>query len=147
MADDLHQVQAKTAEDAAALAAVIQDPSAFVHENDDGSWTVVCSKDHASALDKALAGMAATRKAAAALPVRRRFSWVGFLDLMTDKEQEALVKTTMTDPKIKLWYDRSMSEGLVNLDDDKIVRGINALVDTKVLTKTRAQQVLSGKGS
>lgn len=77
-------------------------------------------------------------------PESRFMAPVDFLDRFKDKEADKLVEAAMKDVKVKRFYDRILASQEINLDDDKIIAGIEALVPD-ILTSARADKIL-GKG-
>jgi len=78
-------------------------------------------------------------------PAAPRLSFAAFLDLFTAPEQMAIVAAARSDDATKLWYDRALGAQLVDLGDERVIAGVQALVGAGVLKAKRATQVLSGK--
>ena len=66
-----------------------------------------------------------------------------FIDRLTDAEQLALATAAMTQPLIKLWYDKLLAADTVNLGDARLAQGVQAMVAAGLLTSARAEQLLS----
>lgn len=90
------------------------------------------------------AAMNAARQASAppAMPVR--LSFLEFIDLFTEDEQLAIAGAAMTDAPTKLWYDRAVGAQFIDLTDQRLATGLQALVDAKLLTSARRSRVLNG---
>lgn len=78
--------------------------------------------------------------AAPAFPV---FEGNGKLDLFTQDEQLAVVTATMTDPVVKLMYDRLLGAAFLTYEDPETERGLQLLVAKGLLTQERKVQIVS----
>lgn len=58
-----------------------------------------------------------------------------FMDQFTDAEQLKIVRASMEDPQVKLWYDRALASGRVSLEDPRVRQTIEPMVEKKRLTK------------
>lgn len=73
-----------------------------------------------------------------------KLSFLQFMDLFTGDEQLAIAGAAMTDVPTKLWYDRAVGAQFIDLGDERLAAGIQALVDAKLLTAARRTRVLKG---
>ena len=51
-----------------------------------------------------------------------------------------------SNPVVKLWYDKLLAAGEVDLSSDKLIDGLNALIDAGAITADQARSALSGGG-
>lgn len=65
------------------------------------------------------------------------------LDLFTSAEQLAVVTGTMTDPVVKLMYDRLLGAAYWTYDDPETEQGLNLLVDKGLLTPERKAEIVA----
>lgn len=84
----------------------------------------------------------AEQKAAAAR------SWPRFignqkLDLFTPTEQLAVVTATMTDPVVKLLYDRLLGSAYLTYEDPETEQGMSLLVDKGLITPERKAEIVA----
>lgn len=75
--------------------------------------------------------------------VFKRFYGNEKLDLFTQAEQLAVVEATMTDPMVKLMYDRLLSAAFLTYEDPETERGLQLLVAKGLLTQERKAQIVS----
>lgn len=64
------------------------------------------------------------------------------LDLFTQQEQLAVVTATMTDPMVKLMYDRLLGAAYLSYEDPETEQGLALLVDKGLLTPERKAEVV-----
>ena len=64
------------------------------------------------------------------------------LDLFTPQEQMAVVTATMTDPMVKLMYDRLLGAAYLSYEDPETEQGLALLVDKGLLTPERKAEVV-----
>lgn len=83
----------------------------------------------------------AEQQAAAAL-VWPRFAGNAKLDLFTLPEQLAVVAATMTDPLVKLMYDRLLGSAYWTYEDAETEQGLSLLVDKGLLTPERKAEIV-----
>jgi hypothetical protein len=76
--------------------------------------------------------------------VKPPLSFLQFMDLFTEDEQLAIAGAAMTDAPTKLWYDRAVGAQFIDLSDERLIAGMQALVDGKMLTATRRNRILKG---
>jgi len=66
-----------------------------------------------------------------------------YVERFTDTEQLAIVTATMTNPAIKLWYDKLMAASEVVFFDPRLSAGMDALVSAGLITQARSEEILS----
>ena len=66
-----------------------------------------------------------------------------FFERFTDEEQLAIVTATMSNPAVKLWYDKLIAANEVNFSDPRLEAGLNNLVTAELITEDRKQEILS----
>lgn len=65
------------------------------------------------------------------------------LDLFTPDEQLAVVTATMSDPVVKLMYDRLLGAAFLSYEDPETEQGLQLLVAKELLTPERKAQIVS----
>jgi hypothetical protein len=65
------------------------------------------------------------------------------LDLFTPAEQLAVVTATMSDPVVKLFYDRLLGATYWSYEDQETERGLAVLVEKGLLTQERKAEVVA----
>lgn len=65
-----------------------------------------------------------------------------FFERFTDAEQLAIVAATMSNPTVKLWYDKLLAGREVFFADPRLSSGLNSLVAAGLLTEARKAEVL-----
>lgn len=75
-------------------------------------------------------------------PPKTQFTSLEFLDRFSEAEQLAVVTATMTNPVIKLWYDRLLAASFIDLVDPRTEEGIDALIAADLIATERKQQLL-----
>lgn len=65
------------------------------------------------------------------------------LDLFTIQEQLAVVEATMTDPVVKLMYDRLLGSAYLTYEDPETEQGLSLLVDKNLLTPERKSDIVA----
>ena len=65
------------------------------------------------------------------------------LDLFTPDEQLAVVTATMTDPVVKLMYDRLLGSAYLTYEDAETEQGLQLLVDKGLLTAARKVEIVA----
>ena len=65
------------------------------------------------------------------------------LDLFTRAEQLAVVEATMTDPMVKLMYDRLLGAAYLAYEDAETEQGLQLLVDKGLLTVARKAEIVA----
>nr|WP_314710478.1 hypothetical protein [uncultured Comamonas sp.] len=77
------------------------------------------------------------------VPTYPKFHGNAKLDLFTPAEQLAVVTATMTDPVVKLMYDRLLSAAFLTYEDPETERGLQLLVAKELLTQERKLEIVS----
>lgn len=72
-----------------------------------------------------------------------RFSSLEFLERFTEAEQLAVVTATMSNPHVKLWYDKLLAAEFVSLDDPRTEAGIDALIAEALIDPARKSEILA----
>ncbi|MFZ7337931.1 hypothetical protein ACLS0R_16975 [Comamonas jiangduensis] len=75
-------------------------------------------------------------------PQYSRFFGNAKLDLFTPAEQLAVVTATMTDPVVKLMYDRLLGAAYLTYADAETEQGLQLLVDKGLLTTERKAEIV-----
>jgi len=65
-----------------------------------------------------------------------------FINKFTSAEQLAIVTATMSNPSIKLWYDKMLAANEVIFNDPNLIAGLNALVTAGLLTQARMDVIV-----
>lgn len=65
------------------------------------------------------------------------------LDLFTMQEQLAVVDATMTDPLVKLMYDRLLGAAYLTYEEPETEQGLSLLVDKNLLTPERKSAIVA----
>lgn len=65
------------------------------------------------------------------------------LDLFTIQEQLAVVTATMTDPLVKLMYDRLLGAAYLTYEDPETEQGLSLLVEKELLTPERKSTIVA----
>ncbi|MNY88259.1 hypothetical protein D3C78_45150 [compost metagenome] len=68
------------------------------------------------------------------------------LNLFTPSEQLAVVTVTMTDPVVKLMYDRLLGAAFLTYEDPEVEQGLQLLVSKELLTPERKAEIVSAMG-
>ncbi len=76
-------------------------------------------------------------------PAWPRFFGNQKLDLFTQAEQLAVVTATMTDPVVKLLYDRLLGSAYLTYEDAETEQGLAMLVDKGLLTTGRKAEIVA----
>ncbi|MEP2979042.1 MAG: hypothetical protein ABJO86_06125 [Lentilitoribacter sp.] len=67
-----------------------------------------------------------------------------FMKFFSTDEQLAIVSATLSNPNLKLWYDKAMGGKYFSLDHPETTIGLKALVSAGLLTKSRMETILNG---
>lgn len=76
-------------------------------------------------------------------PVSRRFYGNDKLDLFTPEQQINIVTATMTNPYVKLTYDRLINAKYLTIDDPETEVGLNLLSTEGILSEEEKQVIIS----
>lgn len=72
-----------------------------------------------------------------------RFSGNAKLDLFTQAEQLEVVTATMTDPVVKLVYDRLLGAAYLTYEDPETEYGLQLLLDKGLITQDRKVAIVA----
>jgi hypothetical protein len=73
-----------------------------------------------------------------------RLVWaLEFLDRFPESVQLAVVAAAQSNPAIRLWYDRLLANGSVDLDNERLRAGLNAMRDAGLLTEEMIDAALA----
>lgn len=72
-----------------------------------------------------------------------RFFGNAKLDIFTQDEQLTVVEATMTDPVVKLMYDRLLGAAYLTYEDAETEEGLQLLVDKGLLTAARKAEIVA----
>lgn len=76
-------------------------------------------------------------------PPQTVFTALEFLEEFSEDEQLAVAERTLTSAPIKLWYDKLLAAGYVDLNDPRIDAGLSALVTAGLITEARKAEILA----
>ena len=77
-------------------------------------------------------------------PPERRLVWaLDFLDRFPEATQLAVVAAAQTNPAIRLWYDRLLANGSVDLNNPRLIAGLNAMRDAGLMTQAEIDAALA----
>lgn len=76
-------------------------------------------------------------------PIPPVITKVAMISRFTPQEYVGIVGATKTDVEVQAWYDLFQAATVVNLEDQRTVSGINALVPKNLLTQARADAILT----
>ena len=76
-------------------------------------------------------------------PIYRKFYGNEKLDLFTPTEQLSVVEATMTDPVVKLMYDRLLGAAYLSYEDAETEQGLSLLVQKGLITEERKAEIVS----
>lgn len=65
------------------------------------------------------------------------------LDLFTHSEQLAIVEATLSDPQVKLMYDRLLNAAYVTYEDPETEYGLQLLLDKGLITQDRKVAIVA----
>lgn len=122
----------------AAIAAVA--PILGVEQYVDGRYGVNFSPE---ATDEQRAAGQAIADAWIDLPAPRLVYSLDFLDRFSETTQLAVVTAAQQNPVVRLWYDRLLANGSVDLDSARLHAGLNALRDAGLLTQSEIDSALA----
>lgn len=77
------------------------------------------------------------------LPVRRLVFALDFLDRFPESTQLAVVAAAQTNPAIRLWYDRLLANGSVDLDSPRLRAGLQTMLAAGLLTQAEIDAALA----
>lgn len=77
-------------------------------------------------------------------PPQPRLVWaLDFLDRFPEPVQLAVVAAAQSNPVIRLWYDRLLANGSVDLNNDRLRAGLYAMRDAGLLTQEMIDAALA----
>lgn len=76
-------------------------------------------------------------------PERRLVYALEFLDRFSESTQLKVVAAAQTNPAIRLWYDRLLANGSVDLDNTRLIAGLHAMRDAGLLTQDEIDAALA----
>ena len=76
-------------------------------------------------------------------PIYRKFYGNEKLDLFTPTEQLSVVEATMTDPVVKLMYDRLLGAAFLTYEDPETEQDLSLLVQKGLITEERKAEIVS----
>jgi hypothetical protein len=77
-------------------------------------------------------------------PPERRLVWaLDFLDRFSDATQLAVVSAAQQNPSIRLWYDRLLANGSVDLNNARLIAGLNAMRDAGLMSQAEIDVALA----
>lgn len=91
------------------------------------------------------ADLAASQASIQPQVIEQSFTWLEFMDLFTEPEQVELAGAAMTDPTMKLWYDRALGAQGIYLSDERTIAGVNHAAEQGLITNNRRDAVLRGE--
>lgn len=66
-----------------------------------------------------------------------------FLDRFSESTQLAVVAAAQKDPAIRLWYDRLLANGSVDLNSPRLIAGLNVMRDAGLITQSEIDSALA----
>lgn len=76
-------------------------------------------------------------------PAPRLVYSLQFLDRFSESTQLAVVSASQSNPVVRLWYDRLLANGSVDLDSPRLHAGLNALRDAGLITQSEIDSALA----
>lgn len=76
-------------------------------------------------------------------PEYPQFTALEMLDLFTEAEQLAVKAAALQNAELALWYDRLIAATFVTYADPRVEVGLQALVDTELLTAQRKAEIVA----
>ena len=76
-------------------------------------------------------------------PVIKSWTPLEFIEEFTDHEQVAVKTLAMSNTQIGLWYDKLLASQVVVANDERLLTGLQALVDAKVISKEKINTILA----
>lgn len=77
-------------------------------------------------------------------PPPRRLVWaLDFLDRFPEATQLSVVAAAQSNPVIRLWYDRLLANGSVDLDNPRLIAGLHAMRDAGLMTQAEIDAALA----
>jgi|APGre2960657404_1045060.scaffolds.fasta_scaffold51445_2 hypothetical protein len=77
-------------------------------------------------------------------PPPARLVWsLDFMDRFSDATQLAIVTAAQSNPVVRLWYDRLLASGSVDLNNTRLIAGLHAMRDAGLLSQAEVDAALS----
>ena len=77
-------------------------------------------------------------------PPEPRLVWaLDFLDRFSETTQLAVVSAAQQNPSIRLWYDRLLANGSVDLNNARLIAGLNAMRDAGLMSQAEIDVALA----
>lgn len=77
-------------------------------------------------------------------PPAPRLVWaLEFLDRFPESTQLAVVAAAQNNPAIRLWYDRLLANGSVDLNSARLIAGLNAMRDAGLISQSEINSALA----
>lgn len=127
-----------------AQSSVGEDDAEFVSWSENRVPTPWPRDDAGEQTDAALNAVLAPYGSSVSGALPAKMSFLQFMDLFTEAEQLAIAGAAMTDAATKLWYDRAVGAQFIDLGDERLVAGLQKIVDANLLTATRRNRILNG---
>lgn len=77
------------------------------------------------------------------LEERRLVYALDFLDRFPETTQLAVVAAAQSNPAIRLWYDRLLANGSVDLNNPRLIAGLHAMRDAGLVTQAEIDAALA----
>lgn len=77
------------------------------------------------------------------VPISWKVTKVAMISRFTPQEYVGIVSATKTDVEVQAWYDLFQAASSVDLQDQRTIAGINALVSKNLITQARADTILT----
>ena len=75
-------------------------------------------------------------------PIRLIWS-LDFMDRFSEATQLAIVTAAQSNPVVRLWYDRLLASGSVDLNNSRLIVGLHAMRDVGLLSQAEVDAALS----
>lgn len=75
-------------------------------------------------------------------PIRLIWS-LDFMDRFSEATQLAIVTAAQSNPVVRLWYDRLLASGSVDLNNSRLIAGLHAMRDVGLLSQAEVDAALS----
>ena len=76
-------------------------------------------------------------------PPKTQFTPLEFMERFTEQEQLDLSGAALTDPQVKLFYDKMLAAKDIQLNDQRTQQGMALLVNKSLLSQVRADEILT----
>ena len=77
-------------------------------------------------------------------PREKRLIWsLDFMDRFPETVQLAIVTAAQSNPEVRLWYDRLLAAGSVDLNNQRLIAGLYAMKALGLLTQEQIDAALS----